>query len=67
MQAEAAVRIDVGQVAVRIKDESRATYEDARGMRWRVAKIYYVLSADLTGLEFTDPSQLSGLQRRLPI
>ena len=65
MQAEAAVRIDVGEVAVGIVDELRATHEDAGVIRWRVAEIYLVLPADLTGLELTGPSQDSSFERRL--
>jgi hypothetical protein len=40
MQAEAAVQMDVGQVAVSIDDELRVTHKDARMLRWRVAEIY---------------------------
>lgn len=67
MQAEAAVWIDVGEVAVGIDDELRATHEDAGVIRWRVPEIYKVLPADLTGLEFTGPSQCSSFERRFSV
>ena len=52
--------IDVGQVAVGIDGELRGRRtKTLGGPRWRVAEIYKVLPADLTGLELTSPSQQS--------
>lgn len=67
VQAEAAVGVDVGEVAVVVGDELRAAHEDAEAIGWHVAEVYQVLPADFAGLEFAGPSECSGFERGLSV